>query len=168
MKISNRFIICSLIAVYAFSCKDKEAATPDRGNLADWTEATHGKAAEPNYSVVFPQNQVNTLEIRMTKDDWANIRADMKIIKGGDFGVAGGMGGGVNSSSEPKYVAVSMKFNGKEWYKVGFRLKGNSSLSSIWRAGIYKLPFRLKMDEFEDQYAEIQDQFQRTLSVTGF
>jgi spore coat protein CotH len=64
----------------------------------------------------------------------------------------------INTSNEPKYVAVSMKFNGKEWYRVGFRLKGNSSLSSIWRAGIFKLPLRLKMDEFEDQYPEIQDQ----------
>jgi spore coat protein H len=158
MKIANRLIFCSLIAVIVFSCKDKEEATPDRGNLADWTDATHGKEADPNYAVVFSQNQVNTLEIRMTKDDWTAIRADMKIVKGSDFGVAGGMGGGVNTSTEPKYVAVSMKFNGKEWYKVGFRLKGNSSLSSIWRAGIYKLPLRLKMDEFEDQYPEIQDQ----------
>lgn len=157
MKITNLFIICSLIAVFVFSCKDKDELIPSRENLADWGEATHGKGGEPNYAIVFPQNQVNTLEIRMTKDDWAAIRADMKTLKGSDFGI-GGMGGGVNSSAEPKYVAVSMKFNGKEWYKVGFRLKGNSSLSSIWRAGIYKLPLRLKMDEFEDQYPEIQDQ----------
>lgn len=96
----------------------------------------------------------------MTKDDWTAIRTDMKALKGTDFGAGGGGGGagGVNTTTEPRYVAVSMKFNGKEWYKVGFRLKGNSSLSSIWRAGIYKLPFRLKMDEFEEQYPEILDQ----------
>jgi hypothetical protein len=158
MKLTERLIICSLLTLFAVACKDKEAATPDRADLADWTEETHGKEADPNYSVVFPQNLVNTLEIRMTKDDWNAIRADMKALKGSDFGAGGTGGGGVNTTTEPKYVAVSMKFNGKEWYKVGFRLKGNSSLNSIWRAGIYKLPLRLKMDEFEDQYPEIQDQ----------
>ncbi|MFN8348390.1 MAG: CotH kinase family protein [Spirosomataceae bacterium] len=158
MKIANRLVICFWMMLSVVACKDKEEATPDRADLADWTEATHGKEADPNYSVVFPQNQVNTLEIRMTKEDWTAIRADMKTLKGSDFGAGGTGGGGVNTTTEPKYVAVSMKFNGKEWYKVGFRLKGNSSLNSIWRAGIYKLPLRLKMDEFEDQYPEIQDQ----------
>jgi hypothetical protein len=146
----------SLIAVFAFSCKNNEIAGPDRSKLVDWTNATHGKDADPNYNVVFPQNQVNTLEIRMTKNDWTTVRTDMKALIGSDFGA--GTGGMINTSNEPKYVAVSMKFNGKEWYRVGFRLKGNSSLSSIWRAGIFKLPLRLKMDEFEDQYPEIQDQ----------
>ena len=41
---------------------------------------------------------------------------------------------------------------------MGFRLKGNSSLSSAWRSGNYKLPFRLDFDEFEDQYPEIKNQ----------
>lgn len=41
---------------------------------------------------------------------------------------------------------------------MGFRLKGNSSLSSIWRAGIYKLPFRLHFDKFEDDYPSIKNQ----------
>ncbi|MDF7818808.1 CotH kinase family protein [Runella sp. MFBS21] len=80
-------------------------------------------------------------------------------------GIPGGNGnnGGNNGAldlinGDPIYVAATMKFNGKVWNKVGFRLKGNSSLSSTWRAGIYKLPFRLKMDEYEDQYPEIDNQ----------
>ncbi|NOS92604.1 MAG: CotH kinase family protein, partial [Cyclobacteriaceae bacterium] len=56
------------------------------------------------------------------------------------------------------YVAVSLKFNDKEWYKVGLRLKGNSSLSSTWGSGIYKLPFRLNFDKFEDDYPQIKNQ----------
>ncbi|WP_428653821.1 CotH kinase family protein [Runella sp.] len=158
LKVLALFILLTI----AFACKDKEIVATDDGSgagLADWTTETHSKDGVPNYDIVFPQNQVNTLEIRMKTTDWSAIRTDMKALKGSDFGVAGGgAGGGVNTSDEPNYVAVSMKFNGKEWYKVGFRLKGNSSLSSIWRAGIYKLPFRLKMDEFEDQYPEINDQ----------
>ncbi|HRG08716.1 MAG TPA: CotH kinase family protein, partial [Cyclobacteriaceae bacterium] len=52
----------------------------------------------------------------------------------------------------------SVKFNGKEWYKVGFRLKGNSTLGSSWRNGIYKLPFRLNFDRFEDAYPQLKNQ----------
>lgn len=160
MKPIHALVAVSFLVGIIVSCKNPEETTPDHVGLSDWTDETHGKKADANYSVVFPQDNVNSLEIRMTKDDWTAIRTDMKALKGSDFGAGGGGGGpgGVNTTTEPRYVAVSMKFNGKEWYKVGFRLKGNSSLSSIWRAGIYKLPFRLKMDEFEDQYPAILDQ----------
>lgn len=36
------------------------------------------KKQKPNYSVVFPQNKVNSLTIRMTKADWDSIKTDMK------------------------------------------------------------------------------------------
>ena len=62
----------------------------------------------------------------------------------------GSMGGGPASfgQSEPNYVVASLKFNGKTWNSVGFRLKGNSTLMMSWGQGIYKLPFRLSFDEF--------------------
>ncbi|MFN3849691.1 MAG: CotH kinase family protein [Spirosomataceae bacterium] len=140
----------------------------------DWTEATHSKKGTPNYDVVFPQNSVNTIEITMTTADWQAIKDNMVALGKGTFGAGGGQtgggqvgggggqpmggGGGALSGEETDYVAVSMKFNGKEWYKVGFRLKGNSTLSATWRSGIYKLPFRLNFDRFEDKYPQIEDQ----------
>ena len=146
------FIACS---------KSTDTVTPSNSN-PDWTTESHSNEADPNYTMVFPQDKVNSLEITMTKETWQAIRTDMISVKGADFGVGGtqqgGGVGGVNSSTEPKYAAVSLKFNGKEWQKVGFRLKGNSSLSSIWRGGIYKLPFRMQFDEFEEQYPDIKDQ----------
>ncbi len=51
-----------------------------------------------------------------------------------------------------------MRFNGKTWNNVGYRLKGNSSLSNAWRTGNYKLPFRLQFDEFEDSLPTVQNQ----------
>jgi spore coat protein H len=45
-----------------------------------------------------------------------------------------------------------------QWKNVGYRLKGNSSLSSAWRAGNYKLPFRLQFDEFEDSLPAVKNQ----------
>ncbi len=143
--------------------KNAETITPSNSN-PDWSTESHSNDADPNYMVVFPQDKVNSLEISMTKETWQEIRTDMISVKGSDFGVGGtqgggGMGGGgVNSATEPKYVSVTLKFNGKTWNNVGFRLKGNSSLSSIWRSGIYKLPFRMQFDEFEDKYPEINDQ----------
>lgn len=143
--------------------KNAETITPSNSN-PDWSTESHSNDADPNYTVVFPQDKVNSLEISMTKETWQAIRTDMISVKGSDFGVGGtqgggGMGGGgVNSTTEPKYVSVTLKFNGKTWNNVGFRLKGNSSLSSIWRSGIYKLPFRMQFDEFEDKYPEINDQ----------
>jgi hypothetical protein len=59
---------------------------------------------------------------------------------------------------DPAYVAVRVDFNGKHWDSVGFRLKGNSSLSAAWRQGNYKLPFRLNFDELEDRYRAVRDQ----------
>ncbi|CAH0995907.1 hypothetical protein EMA8858_02035 [Emticicia aquatica] len=205
------FTAISLVSL-TISCNklnDTETVDPIHAGLTDWTEATHGKT-DPNYDMVFPQDKINTLEITLTSENWAAIRADMVTKAGNDFGVGGNqagggqaggggatlptggqMGGGtpptgINVDSlraamggnpptggggaaggggaldiipgDPIYVPSSVKFNGKEWYKVGFRLKGNSSLSQAWSAGIYKLPFKLQFDEFEDTNPEITDQ----------
>ncbi|PWJ57892.1 CotH protein [Dyadobacter jejuensis] len=126
---------------------------------ADWTTETHSNEVEPNYEVIFPQESVNTLEITMTSGDWSAIQANMVSIGMGSFGSSGGAPGGTTSTDEdPGYVATTVTFNGKVWNHVGFRLKGNSSLSSIWKSGIYKLPFRLHMDKYEDDYPAIKNQ----------
>ena len=58
----------------------------------------------------------------------------------------------------PIYVPADVAFEGQTFTKVGFRFKGNSSLSNAWRAGIEKLPLRLNFDALEDQFPEIRDQ----------
>jgi len=201
MKSKILFFTAILLVSISISCNklnNSESVDPIHAGLTDWTEATHGKT-DPNYEMVFPQDKNNTLEITLTAENWAAIRADMKTRAGNDFGVGGTqgggqMGGGVTPPTggglptgggtpptgggfsptggggaagggaldiipgDPIYVQSSVKFNGKEWYKVGFRLKGNSSLSQAWSAGIYKLPFKLQFDEYEDTNPEITDQ----------
>ena len=129
---------------------------------SDWTAESHGNDVDPDYDMIFPQDQVNSIEITMTAADWAAIKADMSAKSWGTFGQGnsggGGQGGGGGFGEDPEYIAATLKFNGKTWNQVGFRLKGNSSLSSIWRAGIYKLPFRLHFDKFEDDYPSIKNQ----------
>jgi len=162
----RKLVILSLCVVLAGCHSGVEdeldpTTNPDSKTLSipDWTDASHGNKVDPDYAIVLPQDKVNTLEITMTSVDWSNIQTNMTSLYGSTFGAGGQQqGGGTFPDTEPDYVAVSMKFNGKEWYKVGFRLKGNSTLRNSWRNGIYKLPFRLNMDHYEDDYPQIDDQ----------
>lgn len=168
----------AVLAVFliSFSCsKDKtvvdqnddDASVDDDSNSqsedpvtynADWTDSSHGKS-DANYATVFPQEKVNTIEITMTASQWESIRSNMTSLYGSDFGGSGGQGGGGGFPDEnPDYVDVTLSFNGKIWKNVGYRLKGNSSLSSIWGEGNYKLPFKLDMDEFEEDYPAVNNQ----------
>jgi len=161
MKISSVYYWL-LVLILASSCEEPSVAEPDPVEedlvITDWTDQTHGNDAAPDYEIIFPQNQVNTIEIELGGTNWQAIQDDMKALYGYTFGTAQGSGGAGFPEGEPEYVAVPVKFNDKEWYKVGFRLKGNSTLSSSWRNGIYKLPFRLNFDRFEDAYPQLKNQ----------
>ena len=155
MKIIRSTLFVALMAFLATSCKDKvQEVTPGDGTAEtanpDWTTESHSGDGSPNYDIVFPQSQVNTLEITMTAADWTAIKTDMQTLTGTAFGTRssgsqggggipggnppnGGNGGGLDLiGGDPIYVTTTLKFNGKTWNKVGLRLKGNSSLSSIW------------------------------------
>jgi hypothetical protein len=58
----------------------------------------------------------------------------------------------------PVYVPVDVAFDGETFRRVGFRLKGNSTLFFTWRRGSDKLPFRLNFDEFGDRFADQRGQ----------
>jgi hypothetical protein len=76
----------------------------------------------------------------------------------GDRPGNGGFGGGDMTPENPMWVSATIEFEGSTWTNVGVRYKGNSSLTSGWRSGTLKLPFKLDFDEFEDEYPEIEDQ----------
>lgn len=88
---------------------------------------------------------------------------------GGGFSGGGGPGAGgpppgggfgelEETDEDPIFVPGEVIYNGKEWYRVGLRFKGNSSLQSSWSSGILKLSFKLDFDEFEDEYPQIDNQ----------
>lgn len=159
-KISHIPVLLIAILFFLSSCRKDPAElaiTPELYN-SDWTTSSHGNVA-PDYSIVFPQTSVNKIEITLGADKWAAIRANMLSLFGYDFG-AGNTGGAPNPfpTQETNYVDGTLRFNGKIWKNVGFRLKGNSTLSMAWRTGNYKLPFRLNFDEFEDQYPGVANQ----------
>ena len=148
---------CAAVMALCLLASCRDAVYPGDNN-SDWTEASHGLVA-PNYSVVFPQDSVNKIEIVITAQQWAGMRQNMSTLWGFDFGShKAGPCCCPCPVDEPRYIDVPVRFNGRLWKHVGFRLKGNSSLEVPWDQGIYKLPFRLKFDEFEDKYADVGDQ----------
>jgi spore coat protein H len=163
---SQIIISCEKVISTSRYSPDSSASMDSIEYNSDWTYTSHGKANQ-DYPIVFPQNSVNMIEISMTTSQWSSIRTNMKSLFGSDFGIAGsggtggGGGGGAGPSfpdAETDYIDILLKFNGMSWKNVGFRLKGNSSLQRAWSSGIYKLPFRLNFDKFEDTYPEIKNQ----------
>jgi spore coat protein H len=58
----------------------------------------------------------------------------------------------------PVYVPADVSYDGETFRRVGFRLKGNSTLLFTWRRGSDKLPFRLNFDGLESRFPETRDQ----------
>jgi hypothetical protein len=58
----------------------------------------------------------------------------------------------------PIYVPADITYDGETFTRVGFRLKGNSTLLFTWRRGSDKLPFRLNFDGLESRFPETRDQ----------
>lgn len=169
-----------LIITILFSCDllvaDKEESIDivrevEYLTTSDWSDTTHGKSIDPNYDVVFNQNEVLEFNIVIDSEDWEIMQTDLDINLGG--AESGGMppeGGppmgpralddvvSEVSDYDPVWVPCSFNFNDTEWYKVGIRFKGNSSLSSAYNQGINKLSLKLDFDEFEDVYPDIENQ----------
>ncbi|MCL3779412.1 spore coat protein [Prolixibacteraceae bacterium JC049] len=126
----------------------------DMTNYPDWDDDTHSVNAELNYDVVFNQNEVLQFDITIASDDWTKMQSNLSSI----LGSGGNRPGERFSSTNPMFVPCTVRFNDTEWYHVGIRYKGNSSLHSSYRAGINKLSFKLDFDQFEDDYPAIKDQ----------
>lgn len=125
--------------------------------VTDWTTATHSKDVDPNYDEVFEDNTVKRIDIVVTEDRWQSMLDDMTETYGA-FGSGGGPGGLLETDEDPIFVPADIYYNGIQWYRVGVRFKGNSSLQSSWLSGILKLSFKLDFDEFEDDYPQIDNQ----------
>ncbi|WP_055437610.1 CotH kinase family protein [Lacinutrix algicola] len=146
-----------------------EAADDSDFVATDWTAETHSKDADPNFDEVFEDNAVKRLDIVITETRWQSMLDDMTNLYGtfgsGAVGPGGPGGGGPGGPVEttldeedPIFVPGEVFYNGKEWYRVGVRFKGNSSLKTSWESGILKLSFKLDFDEFEDDYPQIDNQ----------
>ena len=128
----------------------------------DWTDETHSKSVDPNYDEVFDKSQVKRLDFVVSSERWQSMLDDM-TANYGTFGQSSQPRRAVDDNlidtdEDPIFVPADVYYKGKQWYRVGIRFKGNSSLQSAWQAGILKLSFKMDFDEFEDQYPQIDNQ----------
>ncbi|EDN71387.1 spore coat protein H [Beggiatoa sp. PS] len=124
----------------------------------DWTDDTHSKNVDPNFDEVFDDTQVKRLDFVVTEERWQSMLDDMTATYG-EFGQRPNRQQGlVDTDEDPIFVPAEVFYNGKQWYRVGIRFKGNSSLQSSWQSGTLKLSFKLDFDEFEDDYPQIKNQ----------
>ncbi|CAA6809913.1 MAG: Spore coat protein [uncultured Sulfurovum sp.] len=123
----------------------------------DWTALTHSKSADPDHAEVFDDTQVKRLDFVVTSERWQGMLNDMTTTYG-TFGSPSSTQGLIDTDTNPIFVPADIYYNSKQWYRVGIRFKGNSSLQSAWQNGILKLSFKLDFDEFEDTYPQIDNQ----------
>lgn len=123
----------------------------------DWTEATHSNDVDPNYTEVFSDTEVKRLDFVVTSERWQSMLDDMENTYG-PFGSPSRTQDLVDTDEDPIFVPADIYYEGTQWYRVGIRFKGNSSLQSAWQNGILKLSFKLDFDEYEDDYPQIKNQ----------
>ncbi len=162
MKNYNLFLFAFFLIIFS-ACRDEditfetevesEAEAVDMADYTDWTEATHGADTEPDYSTVFNQSEVMRIDIEISSSNWSKMQSNLSSIINSSSSSAG-----ADLSTDPSFYECSVLFNDTEWYHVGVRFKGNSSLKSTYNSGIKKYSFKLDFDEFEDDYPAIKNQ----------
>jgi spore coat protein CotH len=140
------------IGLVMLACKSESDPKSNQLEIPDWTDQTHGKLDDPGYTIVFPQQSVNRIDITIEAEDWQTMQADLTSKYGGAQPM------GQFPAEEPVFVPCTFTFNNTDWYKVGIRYKGNSTLKTSISQGIKKLPLKFDFDEFEDTYPEIKNQ----------
>ena len=147
---------CCIVSLLLFSCES---------NIDPKELKAFGKI--PDYEWVFPEAEMKIININLGQANWENIQRDMEGRVARKFGslttIPGAIplpvNGGLDAvPGDPIYVETQVNQGNFTWEKVGFRLKGNASLSATWRNGIYKLPFKLQFDQFEDQNPDVKNQ----------
>lgn len=86
----SRTLFLAMILLLALSTSHALAQTRPEG----WGEVSHSNSADPDYDVVFPQDEVNILNITISPENWQAMLDDM-TAKYGEFGTRQGPGAGM-------------------------------------------------------------------------
>jgi len=149
-------------------------------DYSDWTVETHSNDVNPNYDVVFDDKSVMCIGIVIDNDKWKSMQNNLASIFGSSSGgqmkpgVGGIPGGGNNNNTgadgftqnssyeDPEWQDCSIYYynitDTIEWYHVGVRYKGNSSLKNAYQSGSTKLSFKLDFDQYEEDYPDLKNQ----------
>ncbi len=160
LKIRKAFYSAFLVLLVIFiSCsQDEEIAIDEIIEIEtpDWTEQSHGEKAGPDYNLIFPEDKVNRIDIKIEPENWQKMQADLASNVGSGQGAPGQPPGDIEY--DLLWVPCNVFFNNIQWYQAGIRYKGNSSLRTTYQRGIKKLPLKLDFDQFEDTYPAIKNQ----------
>lgn len=143
--------IAFFVLLFLFASCYKEDIIKGGAGLDDWSAETHGYGATPNYDVVFNQTKVNRIDIEIKKEYWELMQADLAALMANPPAPG-------ESYANPIYVPCQVYFEDKQWYDVGIRYKGNSSLKNAYQQGKGKMPFRLEFDHFDNENPNINGQ----------
>ena len=170
--ITNRILMLIIASSFSISgctidLTDTEDATDESDiyyseltDISDWSETTHEKLSTDeiinNLDVVFDPTSVQKLRIVIESDNWTVMNDNLDDLKAelGNSTDFSELDNPIFVPSEVLYYSETDE-SWTEWYKVGIRFKGNSSL---YNANSSKLPFKLDFDEFEDEYPDIKNQ----------
>lgn len=73
MRIFTRTILLLILALTLTFCTGKK-----KKDSVALTEQTHGKYAKPNYSIVFPNDKVNRIDIKIDLTNWNEMMVDLQ------------------------------------------------------------------------------------------
>lgn len=146
---------------YDNDIEEYDPSQVDLTTYPDWTMETHSNAAELAYDTVFAQNKVLRIDVTISNANWSAMWADLKTNLSSSSGMGGNMMGGntvTDLDFTPIWVPCTVTYNGTDWYQVGVRFKGNSSLSTAYSSGNEKLSLKLDFDQYEDNYPALTNQ----------
>ncbi len=118
----------------------------------DWTVASHCQDAPAGYGRLFGRDAVHRIDLVMSPEDHRRTLDDLE-----EMGICR-LDSPLGLPATPLWVPVTVRFDGRTWSRVGFRYKGFASLKPNYCSMLFKLPFRLNFDRFEDGFPELDDQ----------
>lgn len=167
----KKLYIILLITLLAISCRDHDyiaektdadnydndielydSTQVDLANYPDWSEFTHGNSTEPQMEEVFPSNvEVKRIDLTISSYNWYMMWSDLSA----NYRYINSSG----SDYTPVWKPCTVSYNGTDWYKVGVRFKGNSSLTAIAMSNSNeKASLKLDFDQYEDSYPALTNQ----------
>lgn len=123
---------------------------------ADWSEPTHSNKATPNYNEFFTQEKVHRIDVKIENIDWVESYVNLQNSLQNNSSPRGATNTDITFT--PMWIPCTITYKGKQWHKVGFRFKGNSSLQRSIMEGSIKTSFKLDFDQYEKKYSELKNQ----------
>lgn len=153
-----RFLI-ACVALSACQPDFTDSNVDTAGAIGPVGSPRHSSSASdrPDYTKVFPRDQVRRLDITVVSADWQALQRDLA-----ELFVHREEGPSRNRrrppSRSPIHIPCTVDFEGQRWHHVALFAQPGQTLTQTLRRGIKKLPLGLRFDELGDRYPDAKDQ----------